>query len=59
VSSAHDWRGGQFLADRWELSGVKAERVFGYRSVFSPTSARQGLGQAIAGYSNDLREWVT
>lgn len=59
VVPTHAWRGAQFLADRWELCATKAQRVFGYRSVFSPESARQGLGQAIARYSSDLAEQVS
>ena len=42
------WRGAEFLADPWELSTAKAERLFGYRSLSSPSAARQRLGKAIA-----------
>lgn len=55
VVPAAQWRGAQFLADRWELSSAKAARVFGYRSAFSPATARQRLEQAIASYREELR----
>ena len=41
VIPAREWKGAQFLADPWELSTAKAERLFGYRSLFSPAMARQ------------------
>ena len=47
VIPARDWKGAQFLADPWELSTAKAERLFGYRSLFSPATARQRLENAI------------
>lgn len=56
VVPAREWRGAQFLADRWELSTRKAERLFGYRSAFVPVTARQRLEQAIARYRDELRE---
>lgn len=47
VVPAGQWKGAQFLADRWELSTAKAERLFGYRSLFSPAEARRKLANAI------------
>ena len=55
VIPARQWRGAQFLADAWELSAAKAERLFAYRSLFSPAAARQRLAQAIARYREDLK----
>ncbi|OGA61203.1 MAG: hypothetical protein A3G81_00515 [Betaproteobacteria bacterium RIFCSPLOWO2_12_FULL_65_14] len=55
VFPGREWRGAQFLADSWELSSAKAERLFGYRSLFSPSTARQKLEKAIALYREDLR----
>lgn len=54
VVPTREWRGAQFLADRWELSARKAERLFGYRSAFSSATARQRLEKAIAGYREEL-----
>ena len=48
VVPAADWRGAKFLADPWELPAAKAERLFGYRSLFSSSEARQRLARAIA-----------
>ncbi len=48
------WQGAQFLADPWELSTGKAERLFRYRSLFSPSTARQRLAKAIALYREEL-----
>ena len=47
VIPAREWKGAQFLADSWELSIAKAERLFDYRSLFSPAIARQRLEKAI------------
>lgn len=55
IVPAPDWRGAQFLGDRWELSTLKAARVFGYRSAFSAAAARQRLERAIARYRDELR----
>jgi UDP-glucose 4-epimerase len=55
VVPAREWRGAQFLAERWELSTRKAERLFGYRSAFFPVTARRRLEQAIARYRDELR----
>lgn len=55
VIPAGDWRGAQFLADTWELSAAKAERLFAYRSLFSPSIARQRLEKAIAHNRDDLK----
>lgn len=56
VVPAREWRGAQFLSERWELSAAKAERLFGYRSLCSPSTARQRLEQAIARYREELAE---
>jgi nucleoside-diphosphate-sugar epimerase len=48
VVPAREWRGAQFLADPWQLSATKAERLFAYRSLFSPSTARQRLEKALA-----------
>jgi UDP-glucose 4-epimerase len=55
VIPAREWRGAQFLADSWELSAAKAEHFFAYRSLFSPSAARQRLEKAIAAYREDLK----
>jgi hypothetical protein len=47
VVPAREWKGAQFLADSWELSTAKAERLFDYRSLFSPSMARQRLEKAL------------
>lgn len=49
VIPAKEWKGAQFLADSWELSIAKAERLLGYRSLVSSAMARQRIGEAIAG----------
>ncbi len=56
VVPARDWKGAQFLADRWELSTAKAERLFGYRSLFSPALARQRLEAAIGLCLQEMKE---
>jgi UDP-glucose 4-epimerase len=48
VVPAREWKGAPFLADPWELSTGKAEQLFGYRSLFSPSMARQRLKEAVA-----------
>jgi len=48
VIPAKDWKGAPFLADVWELSTGKAERVFAYRPTLSPSEARHKLKEAIA-----------
>ena len=48
VIPAKEWKGAPFLADVWELSTGKAERVFDYRPTLSPSEARQRLKEAIA-----------
>jgi len=55
VVPARQWRGAQFLADPWELSVAKAERLLAYRSRFSPSIARRRLETAIAQYREDLK----
>ena len=47
VIPAREWKGAQFLSDSWELSTAKAERLFGYRSLFGPEEARQRLKKAV------------
>jgi UDP-glucose 4-epimerase len=47
VIPTREWKGAQFLADSWELSTAKAERLFDYRSLFSPSMARQRLEKAL------------
>ena len=48
VVPPREWQGPPFLADPWELSAAKAERLFGYRSSFPSGTARQRLASAIA-----------
>ncbi len=48
VIPAREWKGAQFMADSWELSTAKAERLFDYRSLFSSSMARQRLENALA-----------
>lgn len=48
IIPAKEWKGPAFLADAWELSTDKAERLFAYRSLLSPPIARQKLREAIA-----------
>ncbi len=48
VIPAKEWKGPAFLADAWELSTGKAERLLAYRSLLSHPSARQKLKEAIA-----------
>ena len=47
VIPSREWKGAQFLADSWELSTAKAERIFDYRSLFSPSMARHRLEKAL------------
>jgi len=47
VIPAREWKGAQFLSDSWELSTAKAERLIDYRSLFSPSVARQRLEKAL------------
>jgi UDP-glucose 4-epimerase len=55
VIPAGEWRGPAFLADIWELSTDKAERLFTYRSTLSHPLARQKLKEAIAQCYRDLK----
>lgn len=48
VVPAREWRGAQFLTDPWQLSATKAERLFAYRSLFSPSTARHRLEKALS-----------
>ena len=47
VIPAREWKGAPFLADSWELSTSKAGHLFDYRSLFSPSIARQRLKNAV------------
>jgi NAD(P)-dependent dehydrogenase (short-subunit alcohol dehydrogenase family) len=47
VVPAREWKGAPFLADSWELSTSKSEHLFDYRSLFSPSTARQRLKKAV------------
>ena len=47
VIPAKEWKGAPFLADAWELSTGKAQRVFAFRPTLSPSNARQKLKEAI------------
>jgi UDP-glucose 4-epimerase len=55
VIPAKEWKGPAFLADPWELSTGKAERLLGYRSVLSHLTARQRLKEAIAKCHKDIK----
>jgi len=48
VIPSKEWKGPPFLADIWELSTDKAERLFTYRSVLPYLTAKQRLKEAIA-----------
>lgn len=50
------WTGAQFLADSWQLSTTNAERLFGYRSLFSQEAAKQRLGKAISRCFEEMKE---
>jgi UDP-glucose 4-epimerase len=54
VIPAKEWKGPSFLADAWELSTGKAERLFAYRTVLSHLTARQRLKEAIAKCYQDI-----
>ena len=54
VIPGKEWKGPAFLADAWELSTGKAERLFAYRSMLSPLTARQRLKEAIAKCYKDI-----
>jgi len=55
VIPARAWKGAPFLADPWELSTAKAERLFDYRSSFSPSEAKQRIAQALGQCLEDLK----
>jgi UDP-glucose 4-epimerase len=55
VIPREEWQGAQFLADPWELSTAKAERLFRYRSLLSPSAGRERLAKAIALYREELK----
>jgi UDP-glucose 4-epimerase len=54
VISAGEWKGPTFLADIWELSTDKAERLFIYQSALSHLMAKQKLKEAIAQCYRDI-----
>jgi UDP-glucose 4-epimerase len=53
---ARDWKGAQFLTDPWELSTAKAERLFGYGSLYPSAAARQRLENAIKICRQEMNE---
>jgi UDP-glucose 4-epimerase len=55
VIPAKEWKGPAFLADAWELSTGKAERLLAFRSVLSHLAARQRLKDAIAKCHKDMK----
>lgn len=58
VIPAQQWKGAPFLADRWELSVSKAERLFGYRSLFSDADARRRLREAVEACRREVGEKI-
>ncbi len=58
VVPAREWKGAQFLADSWELSTAKAERLFDYRSLFSHSIARQRLKVAVEMCRMEMEEKI-
>ena len=54
VIPAREWKGAKFLADSLELSAAKAERLFDYRSLFSPSIARHRLKKAVELYREEI-----
>lgn len=58
VVPAREWKGAQFLADSWELSTSKSERLFGSRSLFSPSIARQRLKEAVEMCRMEIEERI-
>jgi len=55
VIPAGEWKGPTFLADIWELSTDKAERLFTYRPTLPHLTARQRLKKAIAQCYKDIK----
>jgi UDP-glucose 4-epimerase len=55
VVPAREWKGPQFLADIWELSTGKAERVFAFQSTLSHLKAQESLKKAIAKCYQSIR----
>jgi UDP-glucose 4-epimerase len=55
VIPAGEWKGPTFLADIWELSSDKAEKLFTYRSTLSHLMARQRLKEAITKCYKDIK----
>jgi len=56
VVPADAWRGAAFLADLWELSTEKAERVIGYKSSFSKKAALNRLREAMGQFLKDIKK---
>jgi len=55
VIPAKEWKGAPFLADAWELSIEKAERVFAFRPTLSPSEARRKLKEAITQCAHSMK----
>jgi UDP-glucose 4-epimerase len=55
VIPAGEWKGPTFLADIWELSTDKAERLFTYRPTLPHLTARQRLKEAIVKCYKDIK----
>jgi nucleoside-diphosphate-sugar epimerase len=55
VIPAGEWKGPTFLADIWELSTDKAERLFTYQPTLPHLTARQRLKKAIAQCYKDIK----
>ena len=55
VIPACEWKGPTFLADTWELTSSKAERLFAYRSTLSQLEAKQKLKGAITTCYEDIK----
>jgi UDP-glucose 4-epimerase len=56
VIPAREWKGAPFLTDVWKLSTAKAERLFGYRSLFPPPEARRRIEEAIAQCRRNMKK---
>ncbi len=55
VIPAGEWKGPTFLADIWEVSTDKAERLFSFQSVLSHLTAKQRLKEAIVRCYRDMK----
>jgi UDP-glucose 4-epimerase len=56
VIPTREWKGAQFLADSWELSTSKAEHLFDYHTLFSPSTARQRLKHAVECCQEEIKD---